>query len=134
MNPAARELRLPIILLWIGVATGAVNLLAHAWLTWQITGQMGTSSPLVVSAALFIFVQGRLILRLKSCDPNVRNRLLMITVLRIVLIALNLQVQMRVFPALVVLPIMGAMVQLAALGLIYTPPASQLFARRAPAR
>jgi len=133
MNPAS-QLRLPIILLWIGVATGTLNILAHAWFSWTLTGQVDTSSPLILSAAIFIFVQSRFVLMLKSCNPSVRSRLLMVTVLRIVLIGLNLPMQMRAFPALVVLPIIGAMVQLAALGLVYTPPASQLFARRAPAR
>jgi hypothetical protein len=134
MNPADNQLRLAIILLWTGIVLGAVNLGAHAWLIWQATGQADAVSPIILTTALFIFVQARLVLKLHSGNGAVRNRLLMITLLRIVLLVPNFERMIAIAPALAILPLIAALLQLTALGLLYLSPARHRFSTPVPVR
>ena len=126
------QLRLAIILLWTGIIFGAVNLGTHAWLTWQATGQADAVSPIILTTALFIFVQARLVLKLHSGNGAVRNRLLLITLLRIALLVPALERMLAIAPALVILPLIAAVLQLAALGLLYLSPARHRFSKPVP--
>jgi hypothetical protein len=134
MNDGIKQLQIAVILLWAGVVLGAINLGLHAWVTYQATGQADASSPIVITAALFIFVQARLILLLHRRNPAVRNRLLMITLVRLALLLANSISLLAYAPLFVILPVLAALCQLAALAIVYLPPANQLFARPAPAR
>ena len=110
-----------------------MNLGLHAWLNYQATGQLGASSPLLISAAFFIFVQSRMISRLHSGDATVRTMLAVITVLRVFSVAVTMHLLYAIMPALVLLPGIAAVFQLVALGLVFLPPGNAYFARRAPA-
>ena len=126
-----RQVHIAVMLLWMSVALGVMNLAVHGWLNYQATGQLGASSPLIISAAIFIFVQARLILRLHSGNAAVRLRLLVITVLRIVVLAPSLHLLYAITPALVLLPVISAALQAVALGLVFFPPGSSYFAKPA---
>ncbi len=134
MPSGAPQLRLAITLLWIGIALGALNIGFHAWRAWATGGQADAISPIIATAAVFIFVQGRLVLKLHSGNAAVRNRLLLITILRLALLAPNLRELIAAAPPLAILPVLGGLVQLAALALLFIPPGSHRFARPIPAR
>jgi hypothetical protein len=128
------QVHIAVVLLWASVTLGVMNLALHGWLNYQATGQFNATSPLIISAAIFIFVQARLILRLHSGNAAVRMRLLVITVLRIVLLAPSLHLLYAIMPALVLLPVIAAVLQAVALGLVFFPPGNAYFARPAAAR
>jgi hypothetical protein len=134
MKDGMKQLRLAVGLLWAGVALGAVNLGLHAWLGYRAGGQVAAASPLILTAALFILVQGRLILALHAGNFVVRKRLLVITLLRLALLVPQAEQILLISPLLVILPAIGALLQLGGLALVYAPPASQRFARPAPLR
>ena len=127
------QVHFAVALLWASVVLGVMNLGLHAWLNYQATGQLGASSPLLISAAFFIFVQSRMISRLHSGDATVRTRLAVITVLRVFSVAVTMHLLYAIMPALVLLPGIAAVFQLVALGLVFLPPGNAYFARRAPA-
>jgi hypothetical protein len=133
MPSGAAQLRLAIILLWAGVVLGALNIGFHAWLTWSSGGPANAVSPILATAAVFIFVQSQLVLKLRSGNPAVRKRLLLITILRLALLAPNLHELFAAAPPLAMLPVLSGLVQLAALTLLFTPPGSHRFATPAPA-
>lgn len=128
------QLRLAIILLWVGIALGALNIGFHAWLTWASGGWADAVSPILATAAVFISVQSQLVLKLPSGNASVRNRLLLITILRLALLLPNFHHFIEASPPLAILPVLGGLVQLAALALLFTPPGSRRFAKPAPLR
>jgi hypothetical protein len=128
------QVQIAIVLLWASVALGVMNLALHGWLTYQATGQFGASSPLIISAALFIFVQARLILRLHSGQAAVRGRLALITIIRIAALAPSAQALFAIMPAFIILPVISAVLQFVALALVFLPPGSAHFSKPALAR
>ncbi len=128
------QVHIAVMLLWTSVALGVMNLALHGWLNYQATGQLGASSPLLISAAFFIFVQSRMILRLHSGIASVRTRLAVITVLRIFSVAVTTHLLYAIMPALALLPAIAAVFQLVALGLVFFPPGSAYFAKRSLSR
>jgi hypothetical protein len=120
-----------IILLWAGVVFGVLNLAGHAFLIWQATGDLSGAGPLLLTAAVFVFVQARLMFRLGTRNPRVRDRLAFITLIRTVLTGLSLPALLTTAPWLVLPPVAGAVMQISGLALLYLPPANQAFARRA---
>lgn len=128
------QVHIAVMLLWASVALGVMNIGLHAWLIYERTGQLNSAAPLFVTAGLFIFVQSRLILRLHSGNAAVRARLAVISVLRIVVLAPSLAAVYAIMPAMVLLPIIAAALQIVALGLVFLPPGSAYFAKPALAR
>jgi hypothetical protein len=128
------QVHIAVTLLWASVALGVMNLGLHAWLIYQATGKVDASSPLLISAAILIFVQSRLILGLHSGNPTVRTRLLFITLVRMVALAPSVHILFGIMPAFVLLPGAAAVLQLVALGLVFLPPGSAYFAKPALAR
>jgi hypothetical protein len=133
-NRPNNQVHIAVVLLWASVALGVMNIALHGWLNYRATGQLGASSPLILSAAFFIFVQARLITRLHSGNGAVRTRLAVITALRVLTVLLTLHLYYAIMPALVLLPGISAVLQVAALGLVFFPPGSAYFARPAVAR
>ena len=127
------QVHIAVMLLWASVALGVMNLALHAWLNEQATGQFGASSPLLISAAFFIFVQSRMILRLHSGNAAVRTRLAVITLLRIFSLVVTAHLLYAIMPALLLLPGIAAVLQLVALGLVFLPPGRAYFAKPASA-
>jgi len=128
------QVHIAVMLLWTSVALGVMNLALHGWLNYKATGQLGASSPLLISAAFFIFVQSRMILRLHSGNASVRTRLAVITVLRIFSVAVTTHLLYAIMPALALLPGIAAVFQLVALGLVFFPPGNAYFAKRSLSR
>jgi len=119
------------VLLWVGVAFGVLNIAAHGYFTWQATGDLSGASPLLVTTALFIFVQGRLILGLKGRNPKLRDRLALITGIRVLLLGANAAQVAAVAPVLLLPPIAGLVLQVIGLSLLYVPPGRWVFAKPA---
>jgi hypothetical protein len=128
------QVHIAVVLLWASVALGVMNIALHSWLNYQATGKFGASSPLLISAAFFIFVQSRMILRLHSGNASVRTRLAVITVLRIFSVAVTTHLLYAIMPALVLLPGIAAAFQVLALGLVFLPPGSAYFAKKSLSR
>jgi hypothetical protein len=121
------QVHIAVMLLWSSVVLGLLNLAMHGWLSYQATGRLETSSPLILSAAVFIYVQSRLILRLYSGHAAVRRQLAIITALRGLLLLAGLRQFYTVLPALVLLPGAAAILQVAALALVFLPPGRDYF-------
>ncbi len=120
-----------IVLLWAGVVFGVLNIAGHAFLIWQTTGNINNAGPLSFTAVVFIFAQARLMFRLRARNPRLRDRLAVVTLIRLVLVGLTLPGLLAIAPWLVLPPAAGAVMQISGLALLYLPPANQAFARRA---
>ncbi len=134
MNDGLKQFQFAILLLWAGLAFGVLNIIGHVYLLWQATGQLSGAPPLLVTAAVFIFVQGRLILAVGSRNPSVRNRLAFVTLIRILLVGANVPATLAIAPILVIPPVAGAVFQISALFLLFFPPGSLVFAGSAAMR
>jgi len=134
MDDGLKQFQIAILLLWVGLVFGVVNIMGHVFFIWQATGQLTGAPPLLVTAALFIFVQGRLILAVGSRNAKVRDRLAFVTLIRILLIGANVPALLAISPLLVVPPVAGAVFQISALIMLYVPPGSLVFARPAEPR
>jgi hypothetical protein len=133
-NQPNNQVHIAVMLLWASVALGVMNIALHGLLNYRASGQLGATSPLIISAAFFIFVQARLITRLQSGNAAIRARLAIITALRVFTVVLTLHLYYAIMPALVLLPGIAGALQVAALGLVFFPPGSAYFARPAAAR
>jgi hypothetical protein len=134
MNDGLKQFQFATLLLWAGLAFGVLNIIGHVFLLWQATGQLTGAPPLLITAAMFIFVQGRLILALGSRNAKIRNNLALITLVRILLVGANVPAMLAISPILVIPPVAGAVFQIAALILLYFPPGSLVFATSAAPR
>lgn len=124
------EVRIAVIMLWVGVVFGLASIAAR-FLTIQAEtgGNDGAAGFSLLAAGLvFILIQARLIMRLNGGNGAVRMRILILSVLRIVFYLPVFPQMMAVSTYLILPPIISAILQLGALFLLFTPPGSHWFA------